>query len=260
MKFKPKIIIAISTFCVLTGVLLVFLYSLTDPDTRFRERKTELYNKEYKATLDSCKKWGGTISRKIDVNRLANKDSNFIYLAILIEKYKTLDLGYFRGGTFCDICGDSIRTLIHAQDDAEYDYLKTKYGKEYRKFVRTEAHEMNEKYNIIYYDTILSGLSQKAYKKRITKENIEVGEFNKTFLNSIPFVVRVDTTSYHSNKDLFTFVETKDKIIFKATHKSYEDPKKYLLPKVSIYFYFDSEKTDFPYSAYSFKNILLTGE
>lgn len=257
MKFKPQIIIAISGFCALTGVLLVFLYNLTDPATRHGIKKTELYNVEYKVRLDSCKKWGGTFTGQASPDCIVNKDSNYIYLAILLEKYKTLDLKYFRDGTFCDICSDSIWTKIYADDAADYDYLKSRYGNDFKKFVRMQAREMNEEYNIIHYNTILTELSEKAYKKRITKENIEIGVFDKTVLDTLPFRLKIDTSF---NKDWFSFKETKDKIIFKATHESYNQPKTYLLPRISIYYYFDSEKTDFPYSRYSFKKVELTGE
>jgi hypothetical protein len=257
MKYNSKIIIAISGFCVLTGVLLVFLYSLTDPATRFRQKRTELYKKEYKAILDSCKKWNGTIYGKVDPTCLVNEDTNYIYLAILIEKYRAVDRIHLRYPNFGDIFGDSLWTGIQAQDDAEYDYLKSKYGKDFRNTVRILSRELNERYRIHYYDSILGGLTQKAYKKSITKDNVQIGEFNKTFLDTVPFIIKVDTSF---SKGWFEFEETKDKIIFRATQESYDEPKKFLLPEISIYYYFDSEKTDLLYSKYAFRKVVLTNK
>jgi len=256
MKINPKTIVIVFFSCTLIGVLLVFLYSLTDTTSRLGIKKTKLYNIEYKVRLDSCIKWGGTFSGQVSPNCIVNKDSNYIYLAILLEKYKAMDLKYFRNGTFCDICSDSIWTKIYADDAAEYDYLKSRYGNDFKKFVRMQAHEMNEKYHIIHYDTILTKLTQKAYKKKMTKNNIEIGVFDKTVFDSLPFELKIDTSF---NKDCFSLNETKDKIILKAIHESYNQPKKYLLPEISIYFFFDSEKTDFLYFRYSFKKILVKG-
>ena len=254
MKYKPKIIITISSFCALTGVLLVFLYSLTDPATRFRQKRTDLYIEMYNAALDSCEKWDGTFNYKIDSTFLSNYDTNFVYQAILIERYRT-----YEQKNLCDIHCEPIVTYGNAHKDAEYDFLKSKYGKDFKNTARIISRELNAKYKIHYYDTLLTHLAKEAYSKRMTKNTIEIGVFDKTFLDTIPFIVRVDTSTIFSFKEWFSIVETKNKIIFKATHASYNDSTKYLLPRILIYFYFDPQKTDFPYSKYSFKEIELDG-
>ncbi len=116
-----------------------------------------------------------------------------------------------------------------------------------------QSRELNEKYRIVYYDSILSRLTKNAFKRRMIHNSIEVGEFDKTFLKSLPFRVKIDT----SNKGWFSFTETKSKIMFKATQESYYNPKKFMLPSISFCYYFDSEKTNFPYSKYLFKKIIL---
>lgn len=254
MKYKPYLIIGTAGFCTLVGVLLVFLFSLTDPVTRFRQKRTDLYIKEYNAALDSCKKWNGTFNWEIDSRFLSNNDTNFVYQAILIERYRT-----FEKKDLCDLHYENIITYGNAWKDAEYDFIKSKYGKDFKNTARIISRELNVKYKIHYYDTLLVSLAQKAFTKRMTKNNIEIGIFDKTFLDSIPFVVKVDTTTAFSNKNWFSLVEKKHTIIFKATQKSYNDSTKYHLPRILIYFYFDPQKTDFPYSKYSLKKIQLDG-
>jgi hypothetical protein len=208
MKINSKLIISVSIFCTVIGALLIYLYHRIDPDLRHRVKKTNLYNKEYFATLDSCKLWGGTFSSLPKPDILINKDTNFIYLAILLEKYKTLDYRFIRDFLFCDICGDSIWTLIHASDDAEEDYLNGRYGKNFKLDTRRLARLLNNKYKISYYDSVLQTISEKIYKRHIVKDSIEIGILNKHFLDSLPFVIKIDTSL---NYDYYRFKERKEK-------------------------------------------------
>ena len=254
MKVNTKIIIFISIFCTLIGALLIYLYHGIDLDLRHRVKRTDLYNKEYFSSLDSCKKWKGTFPSLPNPYILINKDTNFIYLAILLEKYKTLDYRFIRDDLFCDICGDSIWTLINASDDAEEDYLKERYGKSFKLITRKQATDLNKKYRINYYDKVLENISEKMYKRQMDKDSIEIGILNMNYLDSLPFIVKIDTSF---NSDYYRFNEKKGILKFTATQRSYEDSSKFLLPSIAVLFYFDSLKTDFPYCKYPFKRVFL---
>lgn len=262
MKINPKFIVIISLICTLILSLMINLlqqFETCKITTRSFDdiKMSELYKKHYYETLDSCKKWGGTFSNFKDYYFLTNRDTNYIYTAILIEDYKTIDYRIFRDGLFCDICPDSIRTLIYSQDDAEDDFLNVRYGKNFKKLVRKRTKYLDQKYKIVYYDSILEKLTRSNYKRRILDNKLEIGILNKQFLDSLPFIIKIDSSnsSYREPETKYIFKETKNELIFKATKQSYQE--NYTLPTINILFYFDSLKTNFPYCKYPFKSINL---
>lgn len=257
MISKSKIIILVSAFCAIVGILLVFLYSQTDPSTRFRHKRTELYKKEYNAVLDSCKKWGGNYSGNISSKRLVNQDTNFIYLATLVEKYKIFDKKYFPSPNFGDLYNDSLMTLYHAENDAKYDFIKTKYGQGFKERVRLQSAVLNLHYKIHYYDSILTPLTRKSIIKRIVRNGITVIIFDKSFLDTLPFDVHIETDS-ENDMNRVVVMDLKDKIKIRTERGIKKSGTSVDVPLLYACFYFSSTKSDFPYCKYAFKKLLLT--
>jgi hypothetical protein len=249
MQNNQKIKISISTLSILILTILIYHYYKNYPEVILKS----IYNRKYVSTLDSCQKWNGTFSTPPEPSILINRDTNFIYLSILLDKYKTFDFSLLRDGEFCDVCDDSMRTIVRAADDAERDYLKQRYGKDFQLLVRKQASMLNIKYRISYYENILKNIENKIYKEHFINDSIQVGIVDKTFLDSIPFTINISALR---NKKYYNFQEQKDKLIFTANGKCLENGK-YMLPTIGIVFHFDSLKTDFPYCKYPFKEVYL---
>lgn len=249
--------ILVSAFCAGMGILLVFLYSQTDPATRFREKRTELYTKEYDARIDSCKKWDGNFKEPISAIRLVNQDTNFIYLATLIEKYRVFDKKYFSSPNFGDLYNDSLLTLYHADNDAEYDFIKSKYGPGFKEKIRLRSALLNIQYRIHQNDSLLESLTHKSFH-RIDAGNETVGfVFDKNFLDSLPFSVNIVIDS-ENDKNRVSILDSKQKVQIRIVHRSSKSEETYVAPSLFAYYYFDPFKTDFPFCKYAFKKVLLT--
>lgn len=230
-------------------VFLLLLVNCTESEENYHGksaaelRKGKVYQKTYNHCLEKLK--SGEVDDTYDLWVKTGEGS--LGQLILASNYK------YRVPSFPDYKDADWEETELAILDAHDFYLREKYGEDFWERLDQEVADLELKYKFTYYDTLLPQLVMSAYESKMVNDTLQIGIFNKKIFNDIPFYAQVD--SFYL--DYFEFIETEQEIRFKAIKKDWKDTTLYLLPAINLLIYWDSTKTDFPYTKYPISSVYL---